>query len=78
MPSPIGRVISRFLDQLESPKLFKLAAALFLLNLVVPDPIPLLDELLMGIATLMLARRKKDSAPPDLDYPLQRGDSRGD
>jgi hypothetical protein len=71
--SPLGRVIERFLANLESPKLFKLAAVLFLLNLVVPDPIPLLDEILMGIAALMLARRKKSSAtPPDLDYPLER------
>jgi len=72
---PLGRLVSRFLGRLESPALFKLAAALFLLNLVVPDPIPLLDEILMGIVTLMLAKRKKDPArPPDLDYPLERPD----
>jgi hypothetical protein len=72
--SPLGSVIARFIDKLESPRLFKLAAALFLVNLVIPDPIPLLDEILMGIATLMLARRKRGPGPPDLDYPIQRRD----
>jgi hypothetical protein len=75
VPSPLGRAINRFLAGLETPKLFKLAVVLFLMNVVIPDPIPLLDEILMGIAVVMLARRKKGPAPPpDLDYPLQRPD----
>jgi hypothetical protein len=75
VPTPLGNVIVRFIDQLESPKLFKLAVVLFLLNVVVPDPIPLLDEILMGIAVLMLARRKKtEPPPPDLDYSIERRD----
>jgi hypothetical protein len=73
VPTPLGNVIVRFIGQLESPKLFKLALALFLLNLVIPDPVPLLDEILMGIAVLMLARRRKTAeAPPELDYTIER------
>jgi hypothetical protein len=36
-----------------------LTLALFAANLVVPDPIPFADELLLGLATLLLASLKK-------------------
>lgn len=35
-----------------------LTGVLFLLNVLVPDPIPFVDELLLGLVTLLLARRK--------------------
>ncbi len=31
---------------------------LFVVDLIVPDPIPLVDELLLGLTTLLLARRR--------------------
>lgn len=43
--------------------MFKLAAALFLIDVVMPDPIPFLDELLFGLATLLLANWKTRKAP---------------
>lgn len=53
--------------KLKYPALFKLVAGLFLVTLVVPDPIPLVDELLLGLGTLLLARMKQprsDDEPP--------------
>jgi hypothetical protein len=38
------------------PTLLAAAAGLFLLDLVVPDLIPFVDEILLGLATLILAR----------------------
>src|SRR5690606_41720863 len=38
---------------------FLVTAALFLVTLVVPDPLPLVDELLLGMGTLLLAGRKR-------------------
>lgn len=61
-PSAQG-LIERFLARLERPLLFKIAAGLFLVSLFVPDPIPFLDELLFGIATLLLTRQKAIDAP---------------
>ena len=58
VPSPAQGLIAGFLARLERPLLFKLAAGLFLLSLLVPDPIPFLDELLFGIITLLLTRQK--------------------
>lgn len=49
--------------KLKHPALFKLVAALFVLTLIVPDPIFLLDELLLGLVTLLLANWKSRKGP---------------
>lgn len=45
-----------FLARLRYPQLFVLAAALFLTDLVVPDAIPLLDEVFLGVLTLLVSQ----------------------
>lgn len=66
----------RWLGRLSYPRLFAVSAALFALTVVVPDPIPLVDELLLGLGTLLLARlkRPKDEAgtPPPIDGRAER------
>ncbi|MEA9788617.1 DUF6116 family protein [Xanthomonas campestris pv. raphani] len=64
---------SRALDwasKLRYPTLFKLAATLFLVDLVVPDIVPFVDELLFGLSTLLLANWKTREAP--LPAPVRR------
>ena len=51
--------LMRFLGGLRSWPLFVAAAALLLLDLAVPDPIPMLDELVLAVLTYALARWKK-------------------
>lgn len=51
-------LLRRFTSGLRYPQLFLLTAALFAVDLVVPDMIPLADELLLGMLTLLLARLK--------------------
>jgi len=58
MPSPLLVPLLAFARRLRYPTLFKVAAALFLLTLVVPDPIPFVDEILLGLGTLLLANWK--------------------
>ena len=48
-----------FLRGLRSWQLFVLAASVFVLELMVPDPVPFLDEILLGVVTLLLARWKQ-------------------
>lgn len=55
--------ITKFLGGLRFRNLFLITAALFAVNLVVPDFIPFADELLLGLATLVLARWKERKAP---------------
>lgn len=64
--------------KLKYPALFKLVAGLFLLTLVVPDPIPLLDELLLGLGTLLLAKWKDPVAKAEAagESPSPAGDAR--
>jgi len=50
--------IARFLSRLATPRLFLLAAALLGIDLVVPDFVPFLDEIVLAILTLIFARRK--------------------
>lgn len=62
MPGPrsaiVGWIVGR-VAQLRFPILFGIAAALFAIDLVVPDVIPFADEVLLGLATAMLATWKK-------------------
>ncbi len=56
---PIISAILAFADGLRFRQLFLLVGALFLLDLLIPDFIPLADELLLGLLTLLLAAWKK-------------------
>lgn len=64
-PMILAWLVSRA-AQLRFPKLFALTAALFLVDLVVPDLIPFADELLLALATALLGswRRRKVAGPP--------------
>jgi hypothetical protein len=57
----VGPVLS-FAARLRFPWLFVLTLALFLFDLAVPDFIPFADEILLGLAALVLGslRRKKE------------------
>lgn len=62
MANPVIAPLMRFFGRLSYPRLFALTAALFLVDLAVPDLIPFVDELLLGLGTLLLANlrgRKK-------------------
>jgi hypothetical protein len=52
------------------PYLFLVLGALFLVDLVVPDPIPLVDEILLAVLTFIAAtfatRREEDPGPRDI------------
>ena len=51
--------IMNWAGRLRFKQLFLLLVALFLIDFVIPDPIPLLDEALLGILTLVVGSFKK-------------------
>ena len=55
--------LERFASRLRFPTLFWITATLFLLDLLVPDFIPMADEVLLGLGTLLLASWKRERAP---------------
>jgi hypothetical protein len=61
--------IQRFLERRRFPTLFLILAALFGANLFIPDAIPLIDELIMLVATVIVGafreRRKGRSDDPE-------------
>lgn len=65
MPNPVSLTLLNWARGLRYPTLFKLAAGLFLVDLLLPDPIPFVDEVLFGMVTLLLAnwKTRKNTAP---------------
>ena len=67
MPNPLLLPVINWARNLRHPTLFKIIAALFVIDLAIPldDFFPpyLLDELLLGLATLALASWKKSREP---------------
>ena len=53
-----------FAQRLRFPHLFLLMLALFVLDLIVPDFIPFIDEILLGLATLLFAAWKQRKNRP--------------
>ena len=57
--------LMRWFGRLSYPRLFLLLAALFFFDTLIPDFIPFMDEILLGLGTLLLAKmKKKDPETP--------------
>ena len=67
MANPLLAPALRFLGRLSYPRLFLLTAALFVVDLVVPDFMPFADELLLGLDTLLFANWKRRKEPGSID-----------
>ena len=64
-------LIRRFLSRLAFPQLFLLLVALFAIDIVTPDPILFLDELILGVLAVMLGMwRRRDEEGTD-DVPMK-------
>ena len=77
MPSVVVLPILDWARKLRFPTLFKITAALFAFSVLLPpglDPIPFLDELLLGMTTIVLAnwKRRKDPAVIESQKPTQQ------
>ncbi len=64
MTNPTLLPLLNWARKLRYPTLFKVTCALFLVDLVVPDFIPFVDEILLGLGTLLLANWKQRKTPP--------------
>ena len=58
LPQGFIAMFQQFVGRLKSPQLLWLVGSLFILDLFVPDPIPFIDEIMLGIVTLLIARWK--------------------
>ena len=65
MPNPVLLPLLDWARKLRYPTLFKITAALFVVTLFLPDPVPFVDEILFGLGTLLLANWKKRKDVPE-------------
>ena len=64
MSSLMLQPLMQWARKLRYPTLFKITAALFVVTLFLPDPVPFVDEILFGLGTLLLANWKRRKDPP--------------
>jgi len=67
--SPVTSLLGRLLPRLRFPHLFAILAGLLVLDLLVPDPIPLVDELTLAVLTFLIGswRTRREPQPPPRD-----------
>ena len=62
--SAIRDRLVRYASTLRFPKLLAITAALFVIDLVFPDVVPFVDEILLGLISLLFASLKKRNGLP--------------
>jgi hypothetical protein len=58
----VRELIIRFASRLRFPWLFALTALLLVIDLLVPDPVPLLDEIVLALLTLLFGMWRRRGA----------------
>jgi len=59
-PAALIELFLAYANQLKYKKLFLLILSLFVIDLLVPDMIPMIDEIILGLLTIILANWKKE------------------
>ena len=59
-PSSIIEIFLKNANQLKFRNLFFLVISLFLIDLLVPDFVPFIDEIILGLMAIILANWKKE------------------
>lgn len=71
MANPLLLPLLNWARKLRYPTLFKVTAAAFAVSVLWPfDPIPFIDEIVLGLGTLLLANWKSRKEP--IDAPVTR------
>ena len=60
-----GWSLSSFLGGLRFPQLFVVLAIIFLVDLFIPDLLPYVDEVVLGLLTLMVGKWRDRRGPPE-------------
>ena len=65
MRGPVAGLVERYASRLRFPRLLLLVVTLFGVDLVVPDMIPFVDEILLGLGTVLLGSMRKRRTKPE-------------
>ena len=66
-PSALVNLFLGFANQLKFRNLFLIIIVLFIVDIFVPDFIPLIDEIILGLLAIILANWKKDRHQKEFD-----------
>ena len=69
MANPLLAPLLVWLGRLRHPQLFVVTGILFVVNLLIPDVVPFIDELLLAALTLWLGSRKRGRGKADIEPP---------
>ena len=65
MKGPVTGLVERYASRLRFPRLLLLVVTLFGVDLFVPDMIPFVYEILLGLGTVLLGSMRKRRAKPE-------------
>jgi len=65
----VGALLARYAARLRFPQLFAFTGTLFILDMLIPDLIPFMDEMMLGLLTLLLGMWRRESPPAELPKP---------
>ncbi len=68
---PVSLLLQRFLPRLKYPWLFLIMLLLFLADLVVPDFLPFVDEVMLGLLTVLVGSWRTRHEVPEEPLPLK-------
>lgn len=71
----LPRILRRFLGRLRFPQLFVLTALVFVVNVAIPDALPLVDEILLGLVSLLLASLREKGEQKKGEEQKRTGDA---
>lgn len=71
LSNPLIGLFQRFASRLRFPQLFFLTAGLFLLDLLIPDLVPFVDEVLLGLLTLLLGNLRSERGMEEEKPPMK-------
>lgn len=60
MTTPVQKVSNSLLSRLRFPQAFVILASLFVIDLFLPDVVPFIDEIILGMLTLLTAMWQKE------------------
>jgi Family of unknown function (DUF6116) len=69
----LARMVTPLLARLGSRTILGIGGTLFLLNMVIPDPIPFVDEFLILVGTILLSRLAERGAAGTSNTPSPTG-----
>jgi hypothetical protein len=67
-----GNVVERVASRLKFPQAFGLLVALFFVDLLIPDLIPFVDEVLLGLATVVFGLWRERVPSADAPKPPEK------